>query len=60
MDPMTIISVAIALINQGTKAIAAAQNGDLEEAKKALDEATAHYRKSSDAWDAAKAPEANG
>lgn len=53
MGAMEIVSAATALINLANKAVEAANSGDLEAAKRYLEDAREHFSQSVAAWDAA-------
>lgn len=56
MDPATITAVlnaALSLTAAGVRAAQAAQAGNVDEARRVLADARAHFDTASDAWDAA-------
>lgn len=58
MDPVTIISAGVAIMELVTKSIAAANNGDAQAAEDYLKQARDHYDQAKAAWDAAPGPSA--
>jgi cellobiose-specific phosphotransferase system component IIA len=56
MDPVTIIGAGIAIINLVTKAIGAANNGDMTAAQDYMKQASDHVSKAIAGWNAAPGP----
>lgn len=56
MEPMTLISFALAGIKLATQSIEAANAGNVAEAERLLDLSRNHYAQAREGWDAAAGP----